>query len=120
VARAVFVATLLLRCCSLERIVRRTLARKRRRTAAPIEHARLTDLAERFERWCPLFFSAQDACLLHSLALLEFLAGHAIHPDWVFGVRTRPFVAHCWLQHEQAVCNDTLERVCRFTPILVA
>jgi hypothetical protein len=131
VARAALVAALLLRCCSLERLVRRTLARKRRsatklasksagRAASAAQHARLVDRLGRFDRLRPLFFSARDACLLESLALLEFLAGHDLHPDWVFGVRTRPFAAHCWVQYGDAVCNDVVERVCRFTPILVA
>jgi len=121
VARAALVAALLLRCYPLERIVRRILSRKRRSTATRPEHVRLARLIGRFERLRPLFFfPARERCLLDSLALLEFLAGHDIHPDWVFGVRTRPFAAHCWVQFGHSVCNDSVERVCRFTPILVA
>ena len=58
-------------------------------------------------------------CLHDSLALLEFLARHGIFPDWVFGVRARPFVAHCWVQYEDMVFNDTVEHVTGYIPIMV-
>jgi hypothetical protein len=32
----------------------------------------------------------------------------------------RPFHAHCWVQHEDAVVGDTVEHVSQFTPIMVA
>ena len=38
---------------------------------------------------------------------------------WVFGVRTWPFSAHCWLQIGDAVLDDDPERVSRYTPIMV-
>jgi hypothetical protein len=123
VTRAILTAVLLLRCCSIHRIVQRILSRKRqsaREASNAWKQAQLADRVARFERLRPLFFSARDACLLDSLALLEFLASHGMHADWVFGVRTRPFAAHCWVQSGDAVCNDEPERVCRFTPILVA
>jgi hypothetical protein len=50
--------------------------------------------------------------------LLEYLAWYRIFPTWVFGVQTRPFAAHCWLQHENIVLNDTVEHVTRYTPIM--
>ncbi|HCY01912.1 MAG TPA: lasso peptide biosynthesis B2 protein, partial [Erythrobacter sp.] len=33
--------------------------------------------------------------------------------------RSDPFGAHCWVQHGEAVLNDTAEEVLRYTPILV-
>jgi hypothetical protein len=65
-------------------------------------------------------FARTDACLLNSLALLDFLALHGLYPKLVFGVSMRPFHAHCWVQHEDTVLGDTLERVSQFTPIMVA
>jgi hypothetical protein len=61
-----------------------------------------------------------DACLFNSVALLDFLALHGQYPKLVFGVRMRPFQAHCWVQHEDTVLGDTVERVSQFTPIMAA
>jgi hypothetical protein len=67
----------------------------------------------------PWFYAATDVCIFECLVLLEFLAQFDCTLRWVFGVRTEPFSAHCWLQHGQAVVNDTVENVCRFTPIMM-
>jgi hypothetical protein len=64
-------------------------------------------------------FSTRDECLHDSLAVLEFLARHQLFPSWVFGVRARPFAAHCWVQHDGFVCNDTVEHVSGYVPIMV-
>lgn len=60
----------------------------------------------------------QGECLFRSYALLAFmrLGGH--QAAWVFGVRTRPFLAHCWVQVGDVVLNDELERLKAFQPIL--
>lgn len=65
-------------------------------------------------------FAKTDACLFNSLALLDFLALHGQYPKLVFGVSMRPFQAHCWVQHEDTVLGDTVERVSQFTPIMAA
>jgi hypothetical protein len=67
----------------------------------------------------PYFFAAKDACLFDALALSEFLAAYRIHPRWVFGVQARPFAAHCWLQLNGVVLNDTLDHVRRYAPIMI-
>jgi hypothetical protein len=72
-----------------------------------------------FKRLRPLLFTARGACLFDSLALCVFLARYRLFPRWVFGVTTRPFEAHCWVQHHGTVFNDTPEHVGSFTPILV-
>jgi len=56
--------------------------------------------------------------MLHSLALVEFLARYRLYPDWVFGVQTQPFKAHCWLQYGSLVLNDKPTRLHELTPIL--
>jgi Transglutaminase-like superfamily len=76
-------------------------------------------LVTAFTHLRPLFFTAQDACLLDSLTLLNFLARYRIFPRWVFGVKADPFYAHCWLQQADFVFNDTPDYVRGFTPILV-
>jgi hypothetical protein len=50
--------------------------------------------------------------------LSEFLARHGIHPVWIFGVQARPFAAHCWLQLNGTVLNDTVDHVIGYTPIM--
>ena len=87
---------------------------------APAALASAIALVAAFERLRPLLFSARDACLFNSFVLIEFLARHACHPCWIFGVRARPFAAHCWVQLGDTVLNDSLEHVSRYTPILVA
>jgi len=72
-----------------------------------------------FERLRPLAFGRKDTCLLHTLALAEFLARYHVYPDWIFGIRTGPFAAHCWLQMHDFVLTDTPFNVEGLTPIMM-
>ena len=65
--------------------------------------------------WIP----GEGECLQRAFILKRVLAGRGIHADWVFGVRTWPFGAHCWLQIDDMVVGDTLARVSNYTPIMV-
>ncbi len=118
--RAALTARLALKWRPIATVVARAQGRKQRRA-----HLRSTDpeqlrqLTAAFLYLRPLLFGARDECLYDSLALVEFMALHEVYPDWVFGVQTRPFLAHSWVQDGAAVCNDTPEYVRRFTPILV-
>ena len=58
-------------------------------------------------------------CLFQSQLLLEFLRHHGLDADWVFGVRTWPFAAHCWLQVGDAALVDDPEGLVAYHPILV-
>lgn len=114
-------ARFLMRLCSLERVVHRVAARK---AAAAVPGARSVDL-ERARQLMEVFgylraflFSHREECLRDSLAVLEFLSGYGIFPQWVFGVRARPFAAHCWVQHEGVIFNDTAEHAGGYTPIM--
>jgi len=118
VAASVF-AKLALRFWRFERVIRRVARRNEARGGAPLDMARARQLVETFARLRAFLFSHQDECLHDSLALLEFLARYDLFPDWVFGVRARPFVAHCWVQHADVVFNDTSEHVGSYTPIVV-
>ena len=64
------------------------------------------------------FFPRNYCCLFDSLALLRFLSGFQLFPDWVFAVQADPFNAHCWVQAGTLVLNDHLDHVCGFTPIM--
>jgi hypothetical protein len=101
-----------------------TAARMRRAQRVPSAHrgGRRCDLAMHvavFDRLRPLAFTARDACLFESLAMIEFLASFRVEASWVFGVQTSPFCAHCWVQLGDTVINDTVEHVRGFTPIMV-
>lgn len=65
--------------------------------------------------WIPL----EGECLQRAFQIRRVLARRGIHSDWIFGVRTWPFAAHCWLQIGDLVIADTLDRVDRYTPIMV-
>lgn len=79
----------------------------------------LSSLVTTFARLRPLFYTLRSACLLDSLTLLHFLSAEGIHPDWVFGVKTEPFDAHCWVQQGELLLNDVPDRVRQYSPILV-
>ncbi len=112
-------AATMLRWQSIESTVRRVQERKVSRSS---DNALDIDETERllavFETLRP-FFPAKYLCLFDSLVLLEFLAINRLFPDWIFGVRVKPWHAHCWLQQSDLVLNDALHRVRSFTPIMV-
>jgi hypothetical protein len=115
-------AKLALRFWRFEWVISRVTRRKVTHLIAsdPLDVARMRQLVDIFGRLRIFLFSHREKCLYDSLALLEFLARYGIFPGWVFGVRARPFVAHCWVQHEDIVFNDTVEHVAGYTPIMVA
>jgi hypothetical protein len=109
-------AKLWLRLRGIEWIVD-TLTRKAIRSAPREPLA--AELVSLFFDSRPFLFSARNACLFDSLALLLFLRRFGVCPDWIFGVRAGPFAAHCWLQSGSVVLNDSVENVRSYTPIMV-
>jgi hypothetical protein len=106
----------------LRRTVERVAARKIRAletsgSATDIDTAR--ELVRIFQYLRPYFYSAQARCLVDTLTLIEFLARYDVYPEWVFGVQTRPFQAHTWLQHAGFTFNDEPARTNLYTPVLV-
>ncbi|MES3027249.1 MAG: lasso peptide biosynthesis B2 protein [Pseudomonadota bacterium] len=99
------------------------LARARRRYARaqlPLRapgsaEARRVQVFRELLPWAP----GQGACLYRCALLLTFLRQAGLDAHWVFGVRTWPFSAHCWLQAGDVVFDDPADYVGRFTPILV-
>jgi Transglutaminase-like superfamily len=114
-------AKIALRTWAFERVIRRARQRKAKMgpTAGPLDVERARVLVETFMRYRIFLFSSRNECLYDSLALIEFLARNGIYADWVFGVQTRPFAAHCWVQQGGTVFNDTVEHVSGYTPIMV-
>lgn len=111
-------ARLLLKHRTFETVVERVRLRSTRASTAVTEQE-LAALVHVFATLRPFFFAAKDACLFDALSLSEFLAAYGVFPNWVFGVQARPFAAHCWLQLDGQVLNDTVDHVQRYTPIMV-
>jgi hypothetical protein len=105
---------------SIEHIVERVRRRKEKAgfVAQEFDVARARNLIATFGSMRSLFFSTRNLCLLESIVLLELFARYDLFPTWVFGVHVRPFAAHCWLQYEDLVLNDTIDNVTRYTPIM--
>lgn len=116
--RALCIALLRLRFQRIETLVE-SIRAKRRTQPSPADMETLRDLTEIFRRLRPLLFTSRDHCLFESLTLLHFLGRYRIHPTWVFGVQTAPFAAHCWLQSGTIACNDPLDHIRRYTPIML-
>jgi hypothetical protein len=104
----------------LNAIVARVLRRRALNTVhiAPPTIDRWLDRINCFHSLRPRFPRAY-LCLFDSLAMIEFLARDRAYPNWIFGVQLRPFHAHCWLQFDDAVLNDSVEHVRRYTPIMI-
>lgn len=67
----------------------------------------------------PLLYSWKDQCYFEALVLSLYLQTRGHESDWVIGVKTEPFAAHCWVQCDGLVVNDTAERVGEYTAVLV-
>ncbi|WP_343517792.1 lasso peptide biosynthesis B2 protein [Sphingomonas sp.] len=84
----------------------------------PIAHARLASIAASFRR-AALLAGALDQCLALSLAMTRRALSQGIVVELVLGVKLRPFQAHAWVQSQDQILSDRVDRVAPFTPILV-
>lgn len=66
-----------------------------------------------------LLIRKSDRCLPRALAARLLCARRGLATSLVFGVRTEPFAAHCWVQWQDAVIVGDLEEARMFTPVLV-
>jgi hypothetical protein len=82
------------------------------------QEERTIDIAGLFAR-SRLYVPVKTCCLLDSLAMTRYLAGHGVPANIVFGVTRDPFSAHCWVQYGDLVLNDTVGNVNAHTPIRV-
>jgi hypothetical protein len=115
--QSIATARLLIRWRTFEQIVSRVQSRRARNAGKTFDTAEARRHISVFNRIKPLIYTESDQCLFSSLSMHEFLCHKGLFPHFVFGVKTRPFGAHCWLQHDEVVVNDTPERVREFTPI---
>lgn len=96
--------------------LRTAIQRNRRAHATETARDRVHALARQAYLARALFPGAAR-CLPNSMLLLELLALNGLGARWVFGVRTFPFEAHCWVEHEGVILNDTIDHVRWYTPI---
>lgn len=105
----------------LVRLDLRALVDKAGRRAEPHPPAHTQDVVEaaqlftRLRVWSPV----GGQCLARSYMMLDFLRRLGLDADWVIGVRTWPFMAHCWLQAGDVVLDDDVERLAAYTPLMV-
>lgn len=71
----------------------------------------------RFFSWRP-WYPARNVCLFDSLALGRFLVASRAQFELVFGVRTAPFAAHCWIEADGRVLNDESHYCSAFAEIM--
>lgn len=65
-------------------------------------------------------YTAHEHCLYDSLVLCDYLLRSGLLPTCVFGVRTLPFGAHCWVQADRSLLTESsIEFVSTFSPVLV-
>lgn len=83
------------------------------------DNCRLAELVGAAQAAAP-FVPFEGECLQRAHLLRRLLWREGFRPQWIFGVRTWPFGAHCWLQIDDLVVGDTLDRVRFYTPIMAA
>lgn len=91
-------------------------AAKMARAGAPkdIGLAALASTYGEARRWVPI----PPRCLVDSLALYRLSLRNGFAPTLVFGVRSNPFAAHCWLQSHSVVLTGTAEEAHNYRPVL--
>jgi hypothetical protein len=81
---------------------------------------RLKTIVSHFRHVSLWFYSRRDQCLFDSLVLTHFLYWHDVVPTLVFGVGTKPFTAHAWVQVSDVMLTDAVELALQTTPIFAA
>lgn len=82
--------------------------------ASPKQTARIVSAFDR----AGIILGVTDQCLVRSMSMLAMMHNIGAAPYLVFGVRTNPFSAHCWIQEGDIVLNDSPEHARLFEPIL--
>ena len=118
VLRASLVAQMWLTFLPLQTVVQRLQMAPKKGDASAKSIANAIKFSKSYCSVRPLIFRAQTKCLLDSLTMSIFLSSRGVRSSVVFGVRTQPFAAHCWVQLEDTVLNDELDHVLTYQPIL--
>ena len=109
-----------LRRRSFEYAIHRATKRKRqgRLYAGRVDLERATTLVQIARQVRSFLFTAHKRCLYDSLVLADFLAQYGLYPAIVVGVATKPFRAHCWIQHAGIAFNSDEQDITQYTPLL--
>ncbi len=83
------------------------------------DRGRVIARAQAFDRLAP-YTPFQGDCFYRCFMLLQLLGADAHAVDWVFGIRTWPFMAHCWLQIDDVCLTDHVDKLAHFSPIAAA
>lgn len=111
-------ARLLVRCRSLDRLVKQFAERKRRVLREPGNaHEVAAQLGAAFDR-TKFLVAPLDQCLPRAIALAHALIDKKVRPQLVIGVKLRPFAAHSWIQLGHMLVTDEVDHVRTFTPIV--
>jgi hypothetical protein len=87
-------------------------------SCAPLPDTELFELAAHFCTFRALI-PGTGRCLVQSMMLARILRKRGVACEWVFGVRTHPFAAHCWIEARGYVLNDFADHVAWYVPIAV-
>ena len=96
-----------------------TMATRRGASRHACSMDRVLSAAAAFDHLSP-WIPFQGDCLYRCFVLLHLMGKDAAEVDWVFGVRTWPFLAHCWLQAGDVALTDFAEKLVVFSPIYTA
>lgn len=80
------------------------------------DDAEISRLVQRF-RQLRILMPRSGRCFVQSFLLLRLLRKRGVAAQWIFGVRTYPFEAHCWIEWQGRVLNDWADHVRWYTPI---
>lgn len=111
-ARAAF----LLRVRPLRGIFESLEERKRSIGTLVIDRDRIAPTVRAFSASSSII-SVHDRCLPKSIALMRALLEREQRAELVVGIKARPFAAHCWVQCDGQVLNDTADHVGTYVPI---
>lgn len=92
--------------------------RCKKRAAPNTSEAALASVASHYAA-CRWAIPVEPRCLIDALALDDILLRRGLAATLVFGVRIRPFAAHCWLQSSTTILTGTAAEARNFTPIMV-
>jgi hypothetical protein len=119
----VLVTRIALKFSTLKRILESLVAARRVRTTNGAQREdfperQILDASAAFRR-ARLYVPIDMRCLLDSIAMTRFLLRRGIPAHIVFGVALDPFSAHCWVQVDDLVLNDSVGNVASHTPIRI-
>lgn len=119
----VLVTRIALKFSTLKKVLEGLQAARRFRTTSSAQREafperQILDASAAFRR-ARLYVPIDMRCLLDSIAMARFLLRRGIPAHIVFGVALDPFSAHCWVQVDDLVLNDSVGNVASHTPIRI-